>query len=183
MNLDEWFQKGWTAQEYVDSMNQHQENLVYIYEHFKVNPEDYPLFERLQKKNMRAIILTEDWCGDAMLNIPIFLRLAEAGHIQTRFLLRDENLELMDQYLTNGSSRSIPKIIFLHPNGKEIGTWGPRAEKVQQFIDHAVQNLPDQYSNDFEEKRNEMLKFVTKAYRDNRDFWSFVYEDMKITLQ
>ncbi|KHE66864.1 thioredoxin family protein, partial [Halobacillus sp. BBL2006] len=150
MNLDEWFQKGWTAQEYVDSMEKNQENLIYIYEHFKVNPEDYPLFERLQKKNLRAIILTEDWCGDAMLNIPIFLRLAEASHIQTRFLLRDENPQLMDQYLTNGSSRSIPKIIFLNPNGQEIETWGPRAVELQQFIDHAVQNLPDQDAEDFE---------------------------------
>ncbi|MCA0972827.1 thioredoxin family protein [Halobacillus litoralis] len=182
MNLDEWFQRGMTAQEYVDSMNHNQENLIYIYEHFSVPREDYPIFEAIQKRDLRAIILTEDWCGDAMLNIPIYLRFAEASHIQTHFLLRDENPELMDQYLTNGTARSIPKIIFIAPNGEEIGTWGPRAPELQQFLDESMDNLPDKESPIFEEKRREMLTFITKAYRDHRNFWDHVYEDMKKTL-
>ncbi|TGB02169.1 thioredoxin family protein [Halobacillus salinus] len=182
MNLDEWFQRGMTAQEYVDSMETHQENLIYIYEHFSVPKEDYPLFESLQKRDLRAIVLTEDWCGDAMLNIPIYLRFAEASHIQTRFLLRDENLELMDQYLTNGKARSIPKMIFIAPNGEEITNWGPRAPELQEFLDDSVANLPDENSPDFKDKRRQMLTFITKAYRDHGDFWDNVYQDIKRTL-
>ncbi|KHE67271.1 thioredoxin, partial [Halobacillus sp. BBL2006] len=41
----------------------------------------------------------------------------------------------------------------------------------------------DQDAEDFEEKRNDMLKFVTKAYRDNRDFWTYVYKDLTDTLK
>ncbi|MBA2175786.1 thioredoxin family protein [Halobacillus locisalis] len=183
MNLDEWFHKGMTAQEYVDSMETHQENLIYIYENFSIATDDYPFFESLQKRDLRAIILTEDWCGDAMLNIPIYLRFAEAAHIQTHFLRRDENLELMDQYLTNGESRSIPKIIFLASNGDEIGTWGPRAPEIQQFLDDSLANLPSKEAPDYTDKQRQMLTFITKAYRDHQDFWNHVYVDLKETLK
>ncbi|UOR11847.1 thioredoxin family protein [Halobacillus amylolyticus] len=182
MNLNEWFNKGITAQEYVDSMEQHQEGFVKIYEHFTVPAEDEPFFTKLQNKNLRAIAITEDWCGDAMLNLPIFLRMAEAGGIATHFLHRDENLELMDQYLTNGTSRSIPKIIIIDEQGEEWLNWGPRAPKLQEFIDGAVANLPPKDADDFKEKQQELFQFVTKAYRDNEDFHSFVYQNLKETL-
>ncbi|MEC3882472.1 thioredoxin family protein [Halobacillus sp. HZG1] len=179
MNLENWFNKGMTAQTYVDQMQTHQKDFIYIYENFPVPVEDQPLFEKVQNKKLRAIVLTEDWCGDAMLNLPIFLKIAEQGHIPVHFLLRDENLELMDQYLTNGRSRSIPIIIFIDTNGNEVGTWGPRAPEIQAFIDDSLANLPDHNTEDFNEKRKEMLTFITKAYRDNRDFWSCVYKDLK----
>lgn len=182
MNLEEWYNKGMTAQDYVDQMESHQTDLIYIYENFSVAIEDQPLFEQLQKKKLRAIVLTEDWCGDAMLNLPIFLRIAEASHIPTHFLLRDENDELMNQYLTNGS-RSIPKLIFIDSEGKEVGTWGPRAPQVQEFIKESFAQLPDKNAEDFQEKRKEMLTFVTKAYRDNQDIWQSVYHDFKRTLK
>ena len=53
-------------------------------------------------------------------------------------LLRDQNLELMDQYLTNGTSRAIPIFVFIDQNGNERAVWGPRAETVQHFVDGAT---------------------------------------------
>ncbi|WP_173915772.1 thioredoxin family protein [Halobacillus sp. Marseille-Q1614] len=182
MELNDWFLKGVTAQEYVDSMSKNKESFIYIYEHFKVPTEDEPLFGLLRSKNLRAIILTEDWCGDAMLNIPIFLRLAEKARINTHFLQRDKNLELMDQYLTNGTSRSIPKIIVIDQDGNEYLNWGPRAPEVQKFLDEASSHLPSENNEDFKNKQEEMYQFITKAFRDNEDFRAFVYQDLKEAL-
>ncbi|UOQ46073.1 thioredoxin family protein [Halobacillus salinarum] len=182
MNLEEWFLKGIDAQSYVEAMTCHKEDLIYIYEHFHIDASDHPLFEQLQKRNLRAIIITEDWCGDAMLNIPVFLRFAEAGHIHTHFLLRDQNTELMDQYLTK-DSRSIPKMIIINTQGEEVATWGPRAPEVQEFIDQSMEGLKNKETDDYESKQKEMLTFITKAYRNNQDFWNAVYNDLKKTLQ
>ncbi|WP_101843208.1 thioredoxin family protein [Halobacillus sp. Marseille-P3879] len=182
MELNDWYSRGLSAQEYVDSMNKHQEGFIYIYEHFKIPTEDEPLFASLRGKNWRAIILTEDWCGDAMLNLPIFLRIAEAGKINTQFLSRDENIELMDQYLSNNKARAIPKIIIINEKGKEVLNWGPRAPELQQFIDDASSSLPSRDNPQFEEKQKEMFQFVTKAYRDNEDFRFYVYRDLKNKL-
>src|SRR3984957_838919 len=82
------------------------------------------------------LVLTEAWCGDAAHSIPIMHALA-ALHplIDLRLLLRDENPELMDRYLTNGVSRSIPKLIGLDTATlEELFTWGPRPAPLQEIF-------------------------------------------------
>ncbi|AIF44007.1 thioredoxin family protein [Virgibacillus sp. SK37] len=181
MELNDWFMKGISPDDYIESMQTHKENLLHIYDKFQL-PGDQAFFDTLKEKNLRVIVLTEDWCGDAMLNIPILLRLSEAANMDVRMLLRDQNLELMDQYLTNGKSRSIPIFIFLDPDGNEVAKWGPRAQKVQQFVDHSKEALPQEDAEDFKEKFKEMLFFITKSFRDNTDFWEDVYVSLKDEL-
>ena len=94
--------------------------------------------KRAGAQNKRAIIwliLTESWCGDAAQNIPFIEKIAaESGIIETLYLLRDENLELMDRYLEN-ASRSIPKLIALDRDTLEVlGTWGSRPEVLKEYF-------------------------------------------------
>ncbi|GGB36807.1 thioredoxin [Lentibacillus populi] len=182
MNLNEWYEKGMLPDTYIESMQEHKENLLYIYDHFTV-PDDQAFVNSLKDRNLRVIVLTEDWCGDAMLNVPILLRLAEQTSMSVKMLLRDQNLELMDQYLTNGKSRSIPIFIFINENGNEITKWGPRADKLQRFVNASQKELPPKVADDYKEKFNEMLLFMTKSFRDNTDFWNEVYNSLKHTLQ
>lgn len=81
------------------------------------------------------LILTEGWCGDAAQNIPVIEKIAaESVNIETRYILRDENLELTDQYLTNGA-RAIPKLIALDAETFEVlGTWGARPAVSQKLF-------------------------------------------------
>jgi hypothetical protein len=86
------------------------------------------------------LILTEGWCGDAAQNVPMLVKIAEAcPQIELRLLLRDEHLDLMDLYLTNGG-RSIPKLIaFEKPTTqadewKQFFHWGPRPEVAQTMV-------------------------------------------------
>ena len=71
------------------------------------------------------LLITESWCGDATQNLPIINKMAKLNDkIELKFVLRDENLELMDLFLTN-NSRSIPKLIILDYQLNVINTWGP----------------------------------------------------------
>ena len=90
---------------------------------------------RSVKRKMIWLIITEGWCGDAAQNIPVIEKIvAENVNIETRYVLRDENLELMDAYLTN-NARSIPKLICLDAETfEEIGTWGPRAKTAMNYF-------------------------------------------------
>ena len=45
--------------------------------------------------------------------------------LELRMLRRDQHPEVMDRYLTNGS-RSIPIVIVLDEEFRELGHWGPR---------------------------------------------------------
>ncbi|WP_297336952.1 thioredoxin family protein [Algoriphagus sp.] len=84
------------------------------------------------------VIITEAWCGDAAQTIPYISKLAELNPtIQLRLILRDENPEIMNQYLTHGA-RSIPKLIALSPGlQQEYFVWGPKPsylmEKQREF--------------------------------------------------
>ena len=82
----------------------------------------------------KLVVIAEDWCGDASNTVPIIAKLAEmAPGLELRVIPRDENPELMDQYLTNGS-RSIPIVIALSQDFEEIGHWGPRPTQLQAWV-------------------------------------------------
>lgn len=85
---------------------------------------------------LKWVVLTEGWCGDAAQNVPALAKIAQAsgGKIDLILLLRDENLKLIDLYLTNGG-RSIPKLIcFDAETGEELGKWGPRPAEAQHLF-------------------------------------------------
>ncbi|SEP96828.1 Thioredoxin [Virgibacillus subterraneus] len=182
MNLNHWYEKGMTPDTYIESMEKNKQNLLHIYDHF-TPPADTKFFQKLTEMNIRVIVLTEDWCGDAMLNIPILIRIAEQANIPVKMLLRDDNLELMDQYLTNGKARSIPIFIFIDETGNEVAKWGPRSKAIQQYLDDARDNLPPKEADDYEEKSKEMYLFMTKSFRDNKDIWQDVYTSLKHKLE
>ena len=88
------------------------------------------------ERKMIWLIITEGWCGDAAQNIPTIEKIAaeNAEKIETRYVLRDENLELMDKYLTY-NARSIPKLIALDAETlEELGTWGPRPQVAMNYF-------------------------------------------------
>ncbi len=81
------------------------------------------------------ILLSESWCGDAAQNVPIISKIADlTDKIELKILPRDENLDIMDNYLTGGA-RAIPRLICLKESDlKELWTWGPRPFPAQQLM-------------------------------------------------
>jgi hypothetical protein len=98
---------------------------------------DETFVEKIRAVNRPLIwlILTEGWCGDAAQNIPVIEKIAaENPLIETRYLLRDENPELMDKYLTNGG-KAIPILICLAGETlQELGKWGSRPTSIQEYF-------------------------------------------------
>jgi hypothetical protein len=91
------------------------------------------------------LVLSEGWCGDAAQSLPVMKAVADLNpKIQMRVLLRDENPELMDRYLTRGVARSIPKLIAVDATtGGELFNWGPRPAALQEsFYGMQSEGLP-----------------------------------------
>ncbi|MHC0439183.1 MULTISPECIES: thioredoxin family protein [unclassified Flavobacterium] len=82
------------------------------------------------------LVISEGWCGDAAQILPILNKMALASDkkIDLRIVLRDENDDLMNHYLTNGG-RAIPKVIVIC---KEAGIvradWGPRPKGATELM-------------------------------------------------
>lgn len=87
--------------------------------------------------NFTLLVISEGWCGDAAQIIPVLNKIAEnSSKIDLKIVLRDENDELINQYLTNGN-KAIPKVIIVNQNNTAINSWGPRpAIATQMVIDY-----------------------------------------------
>lgn len=81
------------------------------------------------------LVISESWCGDAAQIVPVLNKMAEeCNNIELKLVFRDQNLELMDAFLTNGG-RAIPKLIIAKKDTKEIiGHWGPRPVLAQKVV-------------------------------------------------
>lgn len=82
------------------------------------------------------IVLAEGWCGDAAHSVPVMNKIAElTNNIDLKIVLRESNLYLMNDFLTNGG-KSIPKLIVYNREKKEVeNTWGPRPSGAKEIFD------------------------------------------------
>jgi thiol-disulfide isomerase/thioredoxin len=81
------------------------------------------------------LVITESWCGDAAHVIPVLHKIAELNpNINLRLVERDQNLELIDMFLTNGG-RSIAKLIMIdEATGDVLNTFGPRPSEATALV-------------------------------------------------
>jgi len=87
-------------------------------------------------EKLTFLVLTESWCGDASPSLPVMNKIAELNsNIEFKVVLRDEHLDLMNEFLTNGGM-SIPKLIIVD-NGQEkvIADWGPRPSIATKMVE------------------------------------------------
>ena len=106
------------------------------------------------QRDFTWLVLTESWCGDAAQTLPVINKFAEANEkIDLKVVLRDENEDLMNQFLTNGS-KSIPKLIVVENETKKVvGSWGPRSEKAAKMVQDYKEKygkIDDQFKMDLQ---------------------------------
>jgi len=104
----------------------------------KISKETQQKISEFNQK-MTLLIITESWCGDAAHVIPALNKIAELNpNIDVKLVLRDENLELMDMFLTKGG-RAIPKVIMIDDEtGAVLSTYGPRPSEASSYVNRFV---------------------------------------------
>jgi hypothetical protein len=80
------------------------------------------------------MVITENWCGDSAQNLPYIAAIASLNNkIHLSIILRDSNIDIIDNYLTNGT-RSIPKLVSYDEDGNELFQWGARPKTAQDLV-------------------------------------------------
>lgn len=139
----------------------------------KISETTKVAFEKAENKQ-KWIVITEGWCGDAAQNLPVINKLAELNeNIDLKLVLRDDNLELMDLFLTNGG-RAIPKLIVLNEEDEVVSTWGPRPTTATKMVlDYKEKNgkLTPEFKKDLQvwynkdkgiDVQNDFMEFIQK---------------------
>ncbi len=139
--MKEQFFRGETFTEFLGSVVNFQDLWHQIYQRAELPEEAVSAAEAIEG-NWRFLILAEDWCGDAVHIVPFLARLQETfPQFELRILSRDENPEIMDSHLTNGT-RSIPVVMVLDEDFEEVGWWGPRPKLLQELFLKEIKPLP-----------------------------------------
>lgn len=126
-------------------------------ERLRMTPEDIKKIQEFAKKQT-WVVISEGWCGDAAHLLPVIYKITENNpNIKMRVVLREENLELMKGFLTNGG-KSIPKLIMYNPNEERVeNDWGPRPEPAQKLFLEVKKN-----GVDFDTYEKELQKWYNK---------------------
>ncbi|TXE19426.1 thioredoxin family protein [Psychroserpens burtonensis] len=106
--------------------------------------------------NVTWLVITESWCGDAAHVIPVLNKIAELSqNIDLKLVIRDENKDLMDQFLTNGG-RAIAKVIMIdNATGNVLNTYGPRPTLATKLV------------NDYKEEHGAL----TPEFKEDLQVW------------
>ena len=120
MVTNERFAQGMTARQYLDQMSTNRERFLSALGSATITPADNALLERLAGTR-KILVITEDWCGASVASLPFVIKLVEGmPDIEMRIFLRDENPDLMDQFLKRGLYRSIPVFAFFDEHMNEL---------------------------------------------------------------
>jgi len=139
MTLKEYFQKGLTSEQYAQLLGEQNDLHELHYRRAEISNEAIAAARTLETR--RALVITEPWCGDSLAILPVVLKLFEqVGSGEIRIVLRDQNLELMDRYLTR-SGRAIPIVIFLDEACEELFHWGPRPVAAQAIFEEQREGI------------------------------------------
>jgi len=129
----ERFAQGLTYEAYRAQMTRNQERFIANEQTVEFDANDLAFFTQLPQP-VHVLALAEDWCGDVINNLPVLGRLAEAsGKIDLHVFLRDQNLDIMDQYLKEGQFRSIPVFVLFDSNFRELGHWIERPARMTEL--------------------------------------------------
>jgi len=135
------FHKAETFSDFLETVQVHQDLWRQLYERARL-PKEAKETAGFLPGRWHLLVLAEDWCGDALHVLPYLARLEEEfPRFAFRILSREENPDLMDSHLTNGS-RSIPVVMILDEEFREVGWWGPRPQPLQDLFLREIKSLP-----------------------------------------
>lgn len=141
MNFKEYYNKGMSYEEYVSHLGEHCALHQLHYNKFSISPKEEGRIKAI--KPVRILVLTEPWCGDSLAVFPVVKKIAELnGTWEMRVLLRDQNLDLMDRFLTRGG-RAVPLFFFLSSSDELLFKFGPRPSASQQIFEDHRQEIAD----------------------------------------
>ena len=127
----ERFAQGLTLAEYLAQMRANKERFATRMADAVIAPEDRAA---LRGRPLRILVITEDWCGDALVGFPALARLVQdAPDVELRVFLRDANPDVMDRYLKRGLYRTIPVYVFFDERMTELGRFMERDDVVTEM--------------------------------------------------
>ncbi|MCH8849261.1 MAG: thioredoxin family protein [Chloroflexi bacterium] len=122
----ERFAQGASYEDWMRTVDRNQARFEENYAGTKVSDEDASALKALVEGPngpARCLALGEAWCPDVFRGMPVIARIAEASGMELRVFYRDQNKDIMDEFLKNGEHASIPTLVFYTKDHRYIAHW------------------------------------------------------------
>ena len=156
----ERYAQGMTYDQYMDTVKVNKARIEEYYSNVELSAEQANRLQELASREngpARMMVIGEDWCGDVVRELPVLARVAEAAGVELRIFPRDENHDIMNEFLKEGLYMSIPVAVFYDQGHEYICHWIERSEtasREQGEIEAAIRSeQPDISDQDFGRQR------------------------------
>ena len=134
----ERFASGMTWEQYLGHIQRNREKFEHNYQETVLTEEDVAAFRRLLQLPggpARVLALAEEWCPDVFRGLPVLARIAQAAGMELRVFPRDQNLDIMNEFLNQGQYQSIPTFVFYTGDHRYIAHWSERPAQANAEMD------------------------------------------------
>jgi thiol-disulfide isomerase/thioredoxin len=139
------FKQGLSYADFLEQAKVNRDKFEKFYNDPALTDEDIAFFKRvsaLPGGPAKILALAEDWCGDVYRELPTIVRIAEATGAELRVFRRDENPDIMDEYLSNnGKSRAIPVFVFFTNDQRYIAHFVERSAGASRELSAAIAGI------------------------------------------
>jgi thiol-disulfide isomerase/thioredoxin len=163
----ERFSKGLEYHTYVAGIERNQKRFEENYAGTTISPEMVAKYKELMsrpKGPAKLVVIGEDWCPDVFRGAPVFAKLAEATGLEFKYFPRDENKDMIAEFLNGGEFESIPVAVFYTKDMEYIAHWIERPAKANQEMHelapmYARLRKPDKTPEEAEQAKQEYIAF------------------------
>ncbi len=184
------FSQGLTFPEYLETMQTLQRHMREQFDNLPITDEAIAAFSDAMGNNnvTRVLILTEDFCPDSAMNIPIAARLADAiPKLDLRIVRRGNYSDFAAQFPADDGDTRIPTLIFLSDDGI-AGVWLERSHAADLLLDGFMMDNPrparegddGNVTPEFRAWAKKRLDLQIEAYRS--DLWQSAVEEWQSIL-
>ena len=129
----ERFAAGMTWEQYLEHVKRNGEKFEYNYAETVLTDDDAEAFRSLAARPdgpAKVLALGEDWCPDVFRGLSVMARIAEAAGMELRIFPRDDNLDIMNEFLKRAEHQSIPTFVFYTRDHRYIAHWIERPARA-----------------------------------------------------
>jgi thioredoxin family protein len=112
--------------DYLAAIAVNRDQFEHFYDIASLSDDDIAFFKHAAARTdgpARVLVIAEAWCPDVFRGVPVVARIAEASGMTMKIVLRDENPDIMDEFLLNGRARAIPVAVFYTRDHHYIAHW------------------------------------------------------------
>ena len=177
------FEQGLSYADFLANAKINRDKFEHNYNHPVLTEEDLLFFRKasqLPNGPRKLLVIAEAWCGDVFRELPTAVHIAEAAGMDLRIFLRDENPDIMDEFVSgDGKSRAIPVIAFYTADTRYIAHFTERSESAHVGLAKAIEqakaklNLPASasFGNLPDPERQAFLKEIISRVEPCIDDW------------